>query len=165
VVVERPRCVGPVVETSGGGGLARRATTTSAVVDVLAIVAAAITAIAVFVVVLVPVVTGAVVSAIGWARRRGRRWLGRRGHSVGVEHRRSRRRPDTGHVNLLKVQIISDFEEVQKGRVALNDGAHVPETLVQALKDVEYEDPVFNVCVKVSQIISHDLELAAVLID
>jgi hypothetical protein len=99
VAVGRPRCVGPAVGTSGGGGLARRATMASAVVAVLA---AAITAIAIFVVVLVPVATGAVVSAIGWARRRGRRWLGRRGRSVGVERHRGSRRPGTVHVNLLQ---------------------------------------------------------------
>jgi hypothetical protein len=52
VAVGRPRCVGPAVETSGGGGLARRTTTIPAVGAVLAIVAAAITAIAVFVVIL-----------------------------------------------------------------------------------------------------------------
>jgi hypothetical protein len=99
VAVGRPRCVGPAVGTSGGGGLSRRATTASAVV---AVVAAAITAIAVFVVLLVPVATGAVVSAIGWVRRRGRRWLGRRGRSVGVEHHRGSRRLDTVYVNLLQ---------------------------------------------------------------
>jgi hypothetical protein len=102
VVVGRPRCVGPTVGTSGGDGLARRATTASTVVAVLAVVAAAIIAIAVFVVVLVPVATSVVVSAIGWARRRGRRWLGRRGRSVGVERRRGSRRPGTVHVNLLQ---------------------------------------------------------------
>jgi hypothetical protein len=74
-------------------------TTASAAVDVLAV---AITAIAVFVVVLVPVATGAAVSAIGRARRRGRRWLGRRGRSVGVERRQESRRPGTVHMNLLQ---------------------------------------------------------------
>jgi hypothetical protein len=73
-----------------------------AVIVVLAVVAAVITAIAVFVVVLVPVATGAAVSANGWARRLGRRWLGRRGRNVGVERRRGSRRPDTVHVNLLR---------------------------------------------------------------
>jgi hypothetical protein len=85
-----------------GGGLAKRATTADAAVAVLAVVAAAITAIAVFVVVLVPVVIGATVSAIGRVRRRGRRWLGRRGHSVGVERRQGSWRPGTVHVNLLQ---------------------------------------------------------------
>jgi hypothetical protein len=70
VAVGRPRCVGPTVGTSGGGGLARKAITASTVIAVLAFVAAAITAIVIFVIVLVPVVTGAAVSAIGWARRR-----------------------------------------------------------------------------------------------
>jgi hypothetical protein len=101
VAVGRPRCVGPTVGTNGGGGLARRATTASAAIALLAVVAAAITAIAVFVV-LVPVATGAAVSAIGWARRRGRRWLGRLGRSGGVERRRGSRRSGTVHVNLLQ---------------------------------------------------------------
>jgi hypothetical protein len=52
VAVGRPRCVGPAVGTSGGGGLARRATMTFATGAVLAVVPAAITAIAVFVVIL-----------------------------------------------------------------------------------------------------------------
>jgi hypothetical protein len=102
VVVGRPRCVGRAVGTNGGGGLARRASTASAAVAVLAVVAAVITAIVVFVVVLVLVATGAAVSAIGRARRRGRRWLGRRGYRVGVERRRGSRRPDTIYVNLLQ---------------------------------------------------------------
>jgi hypothetical protein len=78
VAVGQPRCVGPVVGTSGGGGLVKRATMASVAVAVLGVVAAIITAIAVFVVVLVPVAIGATISAIGRARRRGRRWLGRR---------------------------------------------------------------------------------------
>jgi hypothetical protein len=41
----------------------------------------------------------------------------------------------------------------------------VLEALVQAPKDVEDKDPVFNGCAEVSQIINHGLELAAVLID
>jgi hypothetical protein len=41
----------------------------------------------------------------------------------------------------------------------------VLEKLVQPSKDVEDKDPVFNGCAEVSQIISHDLELAVVLID
>jgi hypothetical protein len=41
----------------------------------------------------------------------------------------------------------------------------VLEALVQAPKDVEDKDPVFNGCAEVSQIIDHGLELAAVLID
>jgi hypothetical protein len=89
VVVGRRRCVGPTVETSGGSGLARRATTAS-------------TAVAVLVIVLVPVATDAVVSTIGRARRHGRRWLSRRGRSVGVECRRGSQRPGTVHVNLLQ---------------------------------------------------------------
>jgi hypothetical protein len=112
VAVGQPRCVGPAVGTSEGGGLARRATTTSAVVTVLAVVAAAITAIAVFVVVLVPVATGAADSAIGRTRRRGIRWLDRRGRSVGVERRWGSRRPGTVYVNLLQYQIVLNFEEV-----------------------------------------------------
>jgi hypothetical protein len=39
------------------------------------------------------------------------------------------------------------------------------ETLVQALKNVEDEDSVFNGCAEVSPIIGHGLELVAVLID
>jgi hypothetical protein len=93
VAVGRPRCVGPAHGTSGGGGLARRATTATAVIVVLTVIATAITAIAVFVVVLGPVATGAAVSAIGRARRRGRRWLGLRGCNVGVERRRGSRSP------------------------------------------------------------------------
>jgi hypothetical protein len=41
----------------------------------------------------------------------------------------------------------------------------VLEALVQPLKDVEDEDPVFNGCAEVSQTVGHGLELAAVLID
>jgi hypothetical protein len=41
----------------------------------------------------------------------------------------------------------------------------VLEALVQPPKDVEDEDPVFNGCVEVSQIIRHGLELVVVLID
>jgi hypothetical protein len=102
VAVGRSRCVGPAGGTSGGSGLTRRATTASFAGVVLAVVATAITAITVFVVVLGPVVTGAVVSPIGRARQRGRRWLGRRGRNIGVEHRRNSRRPGTVHVNLLQ---------------------------------------------------------------
>jgi hypothetical protein len=98
VAVGRPQCVGPAVRTSGGRGLTRRATTTSGTVAVLTVVAAAITDITIFIVVHVPVAT---VSAIGRARRRGRRWLGRRGRSVGVERHWGSRRPSTIHVNLL----------------------------------------------------------------
>jgi hypothetical protein len=137
----------------------------SAAVAVLTVVAAAITAIVIFVVVLVPVATGAVVTVIGRARRRGRRWLGRWGRSVGVERRRGSQRPGTVHVNLLQQHIIPNFEKVQKWRVAPNDGAYVLEALVQPPKDVEDVDLVFNGCVEVSQIVGHGLELASVLID
>jgi hypothetical protein len=41
----------------------------------------------------------------------------------------------------------------------------VLEALVQPPKDVEDEDPVFNGCAEVSQIIGHGIELAAVFID
>jgi hypothetical protein len=41
----------------------------------------------------------------------------------------------------------------------------VLEALVQPPNDVEDEDPVFNGCVEVSQIIRHGLELVVVLID
>jgi hypothetical protein len=102
VAVGRPQCVGPAVGTNGGSGLARRATTASAAGAVLVVVAAAITAIAVFVVILGLVATGAAVAAMGRVRRRGRRWLGRRGPNVGVEHRRGSQRPGTIHVNLLQ---------------------------------------------------------------
>jgi hypothetical protein len=101
VAVGQPQCVGPVVGTSGGGGLARRATTASAAFAVLSVVAAAITVIAVFVVVLVSFAISVAFSAIGRVRRRGRRWLGRRGHSVGVERCRGSRRLGTVHANLL----------------------------------------------------------------
>jgi hypothetical protein len=99
VAVGRPWCVGPAVGTSGGGGLARRATTTSASA---AVVAATIITIAVFIVVLVPVATGATIFAIGQARRCGRWWLGRRGRSVGVERHWGSWRPGTVHVILLQ---------------------------------------------------------------
>jgi hypothetical protein len=124
----------------------------------------AITAIVAFVVILETIATGAAVAAMGRARRRGRRWLGRRGRNVGVEYWGSRR-PDTVHVELLQEQIILNLEEIQKWRVAPNDGAHMLEALVQPLKDVENEDLVVNECSEVSQTVSHDLELAAVLID
>jgi hypothetical protein len=88
VAIGHPRCIGPAVGTSGDSGLARRATTTPAAGDVLVVVAAAIISIAVFVVILGPVATGATIVTMGWARWRGRRWLGRRGRNVGVEHRR-----------------------------------------------------------------------------
>jgi hypothetical protein len=102
VAIGRPRCVDPTVGTSGGGGLARRATTVSAAGAVLAVMSAAITAIAVFVVGLGLVATDAVVAAMGRARWRGGQWLGHRGLNVGVERRRGSRRPDTVHVNLLQ---------------------------------------------------------------
>jgi hypothetical protein len=102
VAIGRSRCVGPVIRTSGGGGLAKRATMASTVVACLAIVVVVITTIAVFVVILVSVTTGAAVSTIRRARRRGRRWLGRRGCSVGVERRRGSWRPSIVHVNLLQ---------------------------------------------------------------
>jgi hypothetical protein len=69
---------------------------------VLAVLAASMTAIAVFVVVLDPVATGATVAVIGRARRCGRRQLGRRGLNVGVERCRGSPRPGTVHVNLLQ---------------------------------------------------------------
>jgi hypothetical protein len=102
VAVGRSRCIGPAIRTSGGGGLARRATIASVVVAVLVVVAAVIIAITVFVVVLVPIATGAIVSVIGQAKQHGRRLLSRWGCSVGVERRRGSRRPDTVHVNLLQ---------------------------------------------------------------
>jgi hypothetical protein len=148
-----------------GAGLARRAMTASATSDVLVVVAAAMTAIVVFVVVLGSVATDAAVAAIGWVRRRGRWWLGRRGCNVGVEHRRGSRRTGTVHVKLLHDQIIPNHEEVQKWRVASNDGSHILKELVRPPKDVEDEDLIFNRCTEVSQIIDHGLELAAVLID
>jgi hypothetical protein len=112
VVVGQPRCVGPAIGTSGGGGLARRATTVAVAGDVLTVVVAAITAIAVFVVGLGPVATGAAVATMGQARRRGGRWLSRRGCNVDVEHRQGSRRPGTVYVNLLQEHIIPNFEEV-----------------------------------------------------
>jgi hypothetical protein len=68
-------------------------------------------------------------------------------------------------VKLLQEQIILNLDDVRKWRVAPNDGAHVLEALLQPLKDVEDEDPVFNGCAEISQIVGHGLELAAVLID
>jgi hypothetical protein len=62
-----PRGVGPTGGTSGGGGLARRATTATAATG-LDVVAAAITAIVIFVVVLGLVATGATAYAIGRVR-------------------------------------------------------------------------------------------------
>jgi hypothetical protein len=94
-----PRCVGPVVRTSGGGGLARRATTAPAAGVVLAVVATASTVSAVFVVILGPVASGG--GGLGRARRCGRRWLGHRRRNVGVVHRRGSRRSGTVHVKLL----------------------------------------------------------------
>jgi hypothetical protein len=41
----------------------------------------------------------------------------------------------------------------------------VLEALVQPPKDVEDEDPIFNGCAEVSQIVGHGLELATILID
>jgi hypothetical protein len=73
MTVGHPRCVDPAVRTSGGGGLARGATTASVTGDVLTVVASAITAIAVFIVTLGPVATGATVAAMGRERWRGRR--------------------------------------------------------------------------------------------
>jgi hypothetical protein len=145
--------------------LARRATTAPAAGVVLAIVATAITTIAIFIVILGPVATDAAAAAMGWARRCGRRWLGRRGRNIGVERRRGNRKTGTVHVKLLQEQIIPNFEEVRKRRVAPNDGAHVLEALVQPPKDVEDEDSVINGCAEVSQTVGHGLELAAVLID
>jgi hypothetical protein len=42
------------------------------------------------------------------------------------------------------VDLVPNFEKVWKRRVAPNDGAHVLETLVQPLKNVEDEDSVFD---------------------
>jgi hypothetical protein len=165
VVVGRARCVGPSVRISGGSGLVRRSPTAFAAGAVLAVVAAVITAIAIFVVILGLVATGVAVAVMGRARRRGRRWLGRWGRNVGVEHRRGSRRPGTVYVKLLQEQIILNFDEVQKWRVAPNDGDYVLEALVQPPKDVEDEDPVINGCTEVSQTVGHDLELTTVLID
>jgi hypothetical protein len=86
----------------------------SAAGAVLAVVATAITAIAIFVVILGPVATGAAVATIGRARWRGRRWLGRRGCNIGVERRRGSRRSGTVHVKLLQERIILNFEKVWK---------------------------------------------------
>jgi hypothetical protein len=138
VVVSRPRRVGSAIEASGAGGLARSATTASTVVAVLAVVAAATAAVAVFVVVLFPI------AAIGRAGRRGEWWLGHRGRNVGVERHQGSQRTRTIHVDLLQEEIVPNFEKVRKRRVALNDGAHVLESLVQPPKDVEDEDPVFD---------------------
>jgi hypothetical protein len=165
VAVGQPQCIGSTVGTSGGNGLARRATMASVAYAVLVIVAAAITAIVVFVVILGPVATGATVAAMGWARWRERRGLGLQGCNVGVERCRGNQRPGIVHLKLLQEQIIMNFEEVRKWQVALNDGAHVLEALVQPPKDVEDEDPVVNGCAEVSQTVGHGLELAAVLID
>jgi hypothetical protein len=88
----------PYRRNQWGGGLARRDTTTSVVGAILAVVPAAITAIMVFVGILGPVTT---VAVMGRARRRGRRWLGRWVRNVGVERRRGNWRPGTVHVNLL----------------------------------------------------------------
>jgi hypothetical protein len=101
VAVGRPRCIGLAVGISGGGGLARRATTAPAAGAILAVVAAFITAITVFVVILGPVATGVAVATMAWVRRRGRRWLGRRGCNAGVECHRGSRRSGTVHVKLL----------------------------------------------------------------
>jgi hypothetical protein len=65
-------------------------------------------------------------------------------------------------VKLLQEQIISNFEEVRKRRVAPNDAVHVFEALVQPPKDIEGEDPVVNECAEVSQTVGHGLELATV---
>jgi hypothetical protein len=156
VVVGRPRCVGPTVG---------RATTAPAAGAVLVVVAATIIAIAVFVVIHGPVATGAAVAAMGRVRRRERWWLGHRGCNVGVEHYWGCRRFDTVHVKLLQEQIIPNFEEVRKRRVAPNDEAHVLKALVQPPNDVENEDLIVNGCAEVSQTVGHGLELAAVLID
>jgi hypothetical protein len=111
LAVGRSRCIGLAVATSGGGGLARRATTASAAGAVLAVVATASIAIAVFVVILDPIATGA---AMGRTRRRGRWRLGRRGRNVGVERCRGKRRPGIVHVKLLQEQIIPNFEKVRE---------------------------------------------------
>jgi hypothetical protein len=120
--------------------LARRAITATIVVVVTAVVATAMAAVAV----LVPVATVVVVAASGWARRCGGRWLGCRGHSVGVEHRWGSRMTCTIHVDLLQYQVVLNFEKVRERRVAPNNGAHVLEALVQPSKNVEDEDPIFD---------------------
>jgi hypothetical protein len=68
-------------------------------------------------------------------------------------------------VKLLQEQIIPNFGEVRKRRVAPNDGAHVLEALVQPPMVVQDEDPVVNGCAEVSQTVGHGLELAVVFID
>jgi hypothetical protein len=65
VAVGRPWCITLPVGTSGVVGLARRATTAPAAGAVLPVVATGITAIAIFVVILGPVATGAAVAAHG----------------------------------------------------------------------------------------------------
>jgi hypothetical protein len=61
------------------------------------------------------------------------------------------------------VDLVPNFEKVWKRRVAPNDGAHVLETLVQPLKNVEDEDSVFDGWAEVARTVGHGLELAAVL--
>jgi hypothetical protein len=59
------------------------------------------TAVAVLVVVLIPVAIGAAVATAGWARRRRGWWPGCWGRNVGVERHWGNRRICTIHVDLL----------------------------------------------------------------
>jgi hypothetical protein len=101
VVISRPRHARPAVRGSGGGGLAKGATTAATTIVVLAVVAAALAAVAVSVVVLV-LVPVSTIAATGRARWCGGQRLGRGGHNVSVERRRSSRRTHTIHVDLLE---------------------------------------------------------------
>jgi hypothetical protein len=47
-------------------------------------------------------------------------------------------------VDLLQYQVVPNFEKVREWRVALNNGAHMLEALVQPPKNVEDEDPIFD---------------------
>jgi hypothetical protein len=134
VVVSQPWRAGSAVRGSGGSGLAKRAITAATAIAILVVVATAMTTVAVLVVVLVSVAIIADIATAGRVRRRGGWWPSCRGHSVGVERRWDSRRSCTIHV---------DRPELSR-RVAPNNGAHVLEALVQPLKNVEDEDPIFN---------------------
>jgi hypothetical protein len=66
-------------------------------------------------------------------------------------------------VELLQDQVVPNLQEGRERRVAPYDSAEVLEPRVQAVEDVENEDPVINRRPEVGQSIRHVLELAAVL--
>jgi hypothetical protein len=135
VDIRRPWRSGPAVvaggSSGGRGGVARVTTMAATAATVLAAVATTVAAIA------------AVVVAVGRSRWHGRLRLRSRRRSASVERRRSCGRPNSVQVNLLQ-EVIVNFKKLRERRGASDDGPKVLEALVEAVNDVEYEDPVVD---------------------